>query len=458
MFNRLHNIPSTRKPNYSGDWQAWYKQRLTTAGQAVSHVKSGDHVALCRGREPEALGLALASRRGDLKNVRVTIPQPGRDFGWFDDPSWTESFQLECGYVSDLARPAVRDGFVLYRANLDWAEQSPEYGHNPSYATDVYMVEVSPPDEHGFCSFGASVWDKPMALRSARLVLAEVNKQMIRTYGENFVHVTEIDWFVENEAPTGWTISRTSKLDAPPVAVAVAPHIAKLVHSRDTIQIGAGGITEWLPRVGAFDNHLDLGLHTEITPRGTTKLVAGGVITNKYKSLSPGKCVSTAAGGGRDDVTFINQNPMFELYNMEYVINPLVVAQHENFVAINQALAIDLTGQSTAESIGALQYSAPGGQPVMAMGALMARGGRSILVVPSTTNDGLHSRIIPMMADGAAVTIPRYMADIVVTEFGVARLRWKSLRERAQELIRVAHPKFQKELEQHARARFWPKP
>ncbi|MBI3743158.1 MAG: 4-hydroxybutyrate CoA transferase, partial [Chloroflexi bacterium] len=202
--------------------------------------------------------------------------------------------------------------------------------------------EISPPDDHGMCSFGASVWDKALAIRTAKTVLGEVNPRMIRTFGENYVHVSEIDWFCKNDAPTGWTISRTSKEEAPKMAKAIGEHVAKIVKHRDTVQFGLGSISEWFPRLGLFDNHLDLGLYSEITPRGTTRLVAGGVITNKYKTIHQGKCISTAAGGSKEDVEFIDRNPLFELYNVEYVINPMTVAQNENFVAMNQALAIDL--------------------------------------------------------------------------------------------------------------------
>ncbi len=456
MFTRIRDIPITHRPDFTLDWRKHYQARLVTADRAVAHVKSGDHVAFCRGREPQALGLALAARKGDLKNVKVSVPQPGRDFGWYDDVSWNDSFLVEIGYVSSIARDALKNGVVSYRANTDVSESWTTLGKNPSYGADVYIVEISPPDDKGFCSFGASVWDKPMAVRTAGLVLAEVNPRMIRTFGENYVHVTEIDWFVENPAPTGWEIASAPKSEAPAMVRQVAEHVSKLVNHRDTIQIGAGGVTEWLPRVGAFDNHQDLGLFTEITPRGLTRLVAGGVITNKYKSIHPGKCVSTAAGGTREDVTFVNNNPVFELYSVDYIMNPLTVAANENLVAMNQALAIDLTGQSTCETIGTMQYSGPGGQPSMVMGAMLGRGSRSITVVPSTTNDGKRSRIVPMLPAGTSVSVPRYLADIVVTEYGVAHLRWKTLRERAMALISIAHPDFRAELERDARSRLWP--
>lgn len=456
MLTRLRDIPVVRRPDYTTDWHQHFEQRSVTPEKAIGHVRSGDHVALCRGREPQALGLALAARKDDLSNLKITVPQPGRDFGWYDDVTWSESFEVEIGYVSALARDALNQGFVTYRANSDVTESVPTFGKNPSYGADVYLVEVSPPDDHGFCSFGASVWDKPMAIKTAKTVLAEVNPRMIRTFGENFVHVTEIDWFVENPAPTGWEPALTPKKDAPSVVQPISEYISKLVNHRDTIQIGAGGITEWLPRMTTFDNHLDLGLFTEITPRGLTRLVKEGVITNKYKSLHVGKCVSTASGGAREDVTFINENPVFELYNVDYIMNPLTVAAHENMVCINQSLAIDLTGQSTCETIGSMQFSGPGGQPAMVMGAMLGRGGRSITVLPSVTNDGEHSRIVSMLPQGASVSVPRYLTDIVISEYGVAHLRWKTLRERAQALIAIAHPDFRAELERDARSRLWP--
>ena len=456
MLNRVRDIPITRNPDFTVDPKKLYEQRLVEPEFAVSHIKSGDRVAICRGREPQALGLAMVARRDELKGIRLSCPQPGRDFGWYDDASWTESFEVDVGIGTALSREGINGGWIQYRVNVDMADSSLDLGHNPSYGADVYMVEISPPDDQGYCSFGASVWDKPMAIKTAKVVLAEVNPRMIRTYGENYVHVSEIDYFVENEAPTGWTISRTPKTEVPSLAKRFAELVSGLVHSGDTIQIGLGTISEWLPRAGAFDNLVELGLHTEITPRYTTTLIQGGVITNKHKAINAGYCVSTAAGGGRDDVTFINGNPLFHLYNVEYVVNPMTVAQHENFVAMNQGMAIDLSGQSTAESLGTFHWSGPGGQPAMALGALQARGGRSILMLPSTSNDGKQSRIVSVLPEGTTITIPRYMTDIVMTEYGVVNLRWKTLRERSEALISIAHPDFRKELETAAKNRFWP--
>lgn len=454
MLHRAQGFPITRKADLNADWRKHYESRTVDAQTAIAHVKSGDSVAFCRGREPEALGLALAARKDDLRNVRISLPQPGRDFGWYDDESWKSSFLVTVGLSTGLSREGINQGWIHFRVNADFSWSTPELGYNPSYGADVYLVEISPPDEHGYCSFGASVWDKPTAVRTAKLVLAEVNPSMIRTFGENFVHVTEIDYFVHNQASTGWTISRTPKHEIPALAKRFAELASGLVRSGDTIQMGLGTITEWLPRAGAFDNLTDLGLFTEITPRGTTALVKDGVITNKYKTIHTGKCIAAAAGGGRNDVAFINGNPKFELYTVDYVVNPVTAAQHENFVAMNQGLAVDLAGQATAESLGSMQYSGAGGQPAMALGALMSKGGRSILFLPSTSNDGKKSRVLPELPQGTAVTVPRYMTDIVVTEYGVAHMRWKTLQERANALIAIAHPDFRKELGDYLKRRF----
>lgn len=447
-------LPTVREADFTVDWRSHYDSRTTTAEEAVARVKPGDRVSIARGREPQALGLALAARKDDLHNVFVSVPQPGRDFGWYDE-GWDSSFQVEISHNMAASRDALTAHRIVFRNNSDLAESNPEYGVSSTLGADVLLVEISPPDEQGFCSFGASVWDKRRAIETAHLVLGEVNPKMIRTYGENWCHVTEIDAFVHNEAPTGWGIL-TAPREAPQVARDIAAQVSPLIHDRDTIQLGLGTISEWIPRLGVFDNKSDLGLHSEMTPRGTTELIKGGVFTNKFKTLYPGKCIATAGGGSSQDVKFIHMNPKFELLSMYDVIDVRVIAAHDNMVAINQGMAIDLTGQITAEGMGYYQHSSPGGQPVFAIGAQMARNGRYILVLPSTASGGKISRIVNALPEATPVTLPRQFADIVVTEFGVAKLRWKNQRDRADALIAIAHPDFRGELARAARRRFWP--
>jgi 4-hydroxybutyrate CoA-transferase len=188
-------LPTLHKPDFSIDWRAHYESRTVSAEEAVAHVKSGDRVAIARGREPQALGLALAARKEELRGVKVSVPQPGRDFGWYDE-GWQDSFEIEIGINMATCREALNARRISLRFNSDMADSHPIYGMNSTLGADVLLIEISPPDEQGFCSFGASVWEKRRAIETAKLVLAEVNPRMIRTYGENWCHVTEIDYFV----------------------------------------------------------------------------------------------------------------------------------------------------------------------------------------------------------------------------------------------------------------------
>src|SRR5581483_6328445 len=252
-------LPTIREADFTVDWRAHYESRRTTAEEAVGRVKSGDRVAIARGREPQALGLALAARKDELRDVFVSVPQPGRDFGWYDE-GWDDAFTIEISHNMAASRDALTHHRIVFRNNSDLAESNPEYGVSSTLGADVLLLEISPPDDQGFCSFGASVWDKRRALETAKLVLGEVNPKMIRTYGENWCHVTEIDYFVENAAPTGWGIL-TPRGEAPQYARDIATQVATLIKDRDTIQLGLGTVSEWIPRLGTFDNKADLGLH-----------------------------------------------------------------------------------------------------------------------------------------------------------------------------------------------------
>ncbi|MBI4308525.1 MAG: acetyl-CoA hydrolase/transferase family protein [Chloroflexi bacterium] len=427
-----------------------YKKKLISAEDAAKLVKSGDHVAFTFGREAQAVGLAIAARKEELRNVHVYIPSVGRDYGWYD-PGWEDSFSITMSYI---VLPMARDMVRERRADFALGLTSPMEGPEPP-PIDILLTEVSPPDRHGYCSFGASLWDKKERVRQAKLVIAEVNPRLIRTAGDNFIHISEIDYFVENREEAERKVD-TSGGAPPPVASAVAPHVASLLRDGDTIQIGAGTVTEWLPRVGLLDNLSDLGVHTEMTARGIVKLVREGAINGKRKTLHPGKVIATAVGGARQDMEFIDGNPLFEVYSVHYVNNPAVIAQNDNMVAINGALAVDLTGQIAAESVGPYMYSGPGGQLMFAMGAMLSKGGRYISVLPSTAQNGAISRIVPQLEPGTIVTVPRVCADYVVTEYGVAKLRAKTVRERALALMEVAHPHFREELHKAARRLLWP--
>jgi len=340
--------------------------------------------------------------------------------------------------------------------NLVWALE-PGARQKP----DVILTQLSPPDKHGYCSFGASLWNKKQAIMDAKIVLAEINKNLIRTYGDNFIHVSEIDYFVEH-TPSGKTPGTTDLLGRKTVGPGereqrISQYVASLIRDGDTLEIGVGGTSEWLPQLGTFDDKLDLGWHSENTPPGIVGLIRKGIMTGERKTIHKGKAVATACGGSsKEDMDFINMNPLFELYGSDYVLDPRVIAANDNMVALNSALAIDLTGQIAAESVGPRMVSSTGGQLAFATGASLSKEGRSIVVIRSTTKGNTVSRIVTTLERGTIVTVPRTLADIVVTEFGIARLKGKTQRQRAEELIAISHPDFRKILRQEAHKLFWP--
>ena len=440
------------------DWKEEYKRKLVAPEEAIKVVKSGDRVFF---GQPDALalGLALAGRAGELKGVRIQ-GGGGRDFPWYDS-SWDEiypgAFQMEIPYVLPLVRQVMDDrrgDFAI--SGLLGMPDPLSLGQ-----VDVFMVQISPPDEHGFCSFGASLWHKKEFVKIAKVSLAEVNERVIKTYGDNFVHVSEIDYFVEH-TPTGRVPGATDILGrktAGPgeVEKTVAGYIGSLIKDGDCLEIGVGGTAEWVAQVGGLEEKHDLGWHSENTVKGIATLVQNGVVNGKYKNIHQGRAVATAVGGGTtEEMDFINNNPLFEVYASSYVLDPRVIGTHDNMVAVNSAIGVDLTGQIAAESIGPVMTSGSGGQLAFAIGAYLSKGGRNIIAIPSTARGGTISRISPMLVQGTVVSTPRTLADIVVTEYGIARLKGKTQRERAQELIAIAHPDFRSELKKEAEKLYWP--
>jgi 4-hydroxybutyrate CoA-transferase len=440
------------------DWQEEYKRKLISAAEAADLVKSGDTISFTLGREAHSIGLAIAARAGELKNVKVFQPFPGYDFGWYDS-GWQESFQLTISMPTAVSQQMVDDR----RCDIS---QPDILGENESTQekSDMVITEVSPPDNKGFCSFGAALWNKRKHIKNGRLVLAEVNNNLIRTFGDNYVHVSEIDYFVSHQS--GGTTQGGSSLAGRDVK-AVQPymqdicgHVSNLVKDGDTLQIGVGRVTESLVEMGLLNEKQEIGWYSEATPAGVIRLVREGVINGARKTLYPGKVIATSMGGAlREDMDWASNNPLFWLIDVEFLWDVRNISANDNMVAINQALAVDFSGQVSASSLGFKLYSGAGGQTAFAWGALMSRGGRGITVIPSTarTKDGRTiSRIVPALAEGTVITVPANVVDNVVTEYGVARLRGKSRRKRADELIAIAHPDFRAELRKHADRLFWP--
>jgi len=439
-------------------WQEEYKRKFVSFDEAVKVLKSGDYVVMA---QPEALslGLGLISRADDVTGVRIMggggSDLPIYDLSWYD--AYPDTFQLETSYVLPLVRDLVGQRKSDFTVSGLAAVPDP----NPEKPIDVFMVQVSPPDEHGFCSFGASLWKKKEWVREAKVTLAEVNERMIRTYGDNFIHVSEIDRFVEH-TPTGKLPGATDILGRKSTGPGelektIAQYIGGLVKDGDCLEIGVGGTAEWVAQLGGLETKHDLGWHSENTVRGIGMLVMNGAITGKYKNNHPNRAVATAVGGGtKEEMDFINDNPLFEVYSATYILDPRVIAANDNVVAINSAIAVDLTGQIAAESIGPVMTSGSGGQLSFAIGAYLSKGGRSIVAITSTAKNGAISRIVPTLEPGTIVSTPRTLADIVVTEYGVAKLKGKTQRERALELIGIAHPNFRAELKKEAERLYWP--
>lgn len=440
------------------DWQEEYRRKLVTAADAARAVKSGDMVVCTAGREPLAIGLALTARKEELHGVEVFIPTPTFDFGWFD-PGWGDSFSMQVGYVfpRGVAAEAVRErrsDYLIGGLRLWWELPL-------SRPVDVLLTEVTPPDEHGYCGFGASLYDKRSWVKRARVVLAEVNARLIRTYGDNYVHVSQIDRFVEHppsdKAPGSVDLSGKPLGDLPRHVKPIAEHVSTLIRNGDTLQLGTGGTSEALVRAGLLEGKEDIGWHSEVTPGGIVRLVKEGVVTGRYKTMDRGKAVAAALGGGtQEEMAFVHLNPLFELRDVEYTHNPRVIGSLDNMVAINNALAVDLTGQVAAESLGPQMYSGAGGLLAFAIGATLSQGGRFITCLPATAREGTLSTIVPGLEAGSVVTVPRVLTDVVATEYGIARLQGKTQRERAEALISIAHPDFRAELRREAQKLFWP--
>ncbi len=438
------------------DWREEYHRKLISGEEAARLIKSGDYVSFTLGREAHVIGRAIAARKEDLRNVKILVPFPGFDFGWYDLGD-ENSFELTIYYPTPISQKMLDEK----RCDLEITDILCQ-SEGTQRESDVVITEVSSPNEKGFCSFGASLWNKRQHIKRGKLVIAEVNENLIWTYGDNYIHVSEIDYFVKHESTRtdvgkkGSLAGKTSKGYAS-YSKKIAEHLSTLIHDGSTIQIGVGRTTEPLVELGLLDNRCDLGYHSETTPPGVIPLVRKGIITGKYKTIHAGKVVVTSIGGAsKEDMDWVNGNPLFWLVDVGYLWDIRVISAHDNMLAINNALSVDLTGQIASENIGARMFGSSGGQTAFAIGALLSKGGHSITVLPSTAVNDSVSRIVAALPPGTAITVPRNCADVIVTEYGIASLRGKSLRRRAEELIEIAHPDFRSELAKEAKKLYWP--
>ena len=427
------------------DWRTLYQQKLTTAEEAVKHIKSGDRVVVTHATgEPILLTDAMVANAEQYENVEV-VHMVAMGKAEYCQPAYDRNFHHNSFFLGATSRAAAAEG----RADF-----TPVYfSEIPALLRDhlhpnVALIQVSPPDEHGYCSLGVSVDYTKTAAEEADLVIAQVNQNMPRTLGDSFLHVTRFDCIVESCTPV---------IELPPPKIsqverAIGQNVAQLVRDGDTLQLGIGAIPDAVLLFLKEKN--DLGIHTEMFSDGVVELAEAGNITNQKKTLHRGQSVATFLMGTRRLYDYVDNNPAVAMYPVQYVNDPYVIAQNDNLVSINSCVQIDLMGQVASETIGLKQFSGTGGQVDYVRGAAWSAGGKSIMAMPSTAAKGKASRIVPFLAQGAAVTTSRNDVDYVVTEYGIARLKGKTLKQRARALIAVAHPDFRPMLEEEYQKRF----
>ncbi len=427
-------------------WQSIYKSKVTTADQAVRSIQSGDRVFLTGNTSvPQELLAALVRRSPDIYDVELCQALTIGERAPYTAPEMRRHLRVNAMFIGHQIRQAVNEGRADFTPVL--LSEFPLLFKNHRLPLDVALVHLSPPDEHGFCSYGIEVGLTKSPAESARTIIAEVNQQMPRTLGDSFIHVSRLTHVVPVDYPLV-ELKMTEEGDAE-LATRIASRIADLIPDGATMQLGIGAVPDAV--LGFLLHKRDLGIHTELFSDGVIDLVEAGVITNARKTLHPGKIVAGFIIGTKRLYDFVHDNPIIELHPTEYVNDPFVIAQNFRQISINSAIEIDLTGQVCADSIGTYLYSGVGGQLDFVYGASRSREGVPIIALPSTAKGEEISRIVPTLKPGSGVVTTRNHVHYVVTEFGVASLYGRTIRQRAQELINVAHPKFREELAAAAR-------
>ena len=426
------------------NWKEYYKQHLMSAEDAVNHIQSGNRVVVAHAcGEPSYLLDVMVTNAKAYRDVEI-VHMVAMGKAEYCKPEYAENFRHNAFFVGGTSRDAIAEGRGDFTPSF-FFEVPRQF--SSTMPVDVAMVMVTPPDENGMCSLGVSVDYTLEAVKQAKLVIAQVNPQMPWTGPYSLVSVKDLDCIVEHEAP----IIELKPPKIGDIEKAIGEHCASLVPDGATLQLGIGAIPD---AVLLFLKHKkDLGIHSEMFSDGVVELAEAGVITNAKKTLHPGKFEVAFLMGTRRLYDFVDHNPDVELRPVDYVNNPFVIAQNENMVSINSCVQVDLMGQVASESIGPKQISGVGGQVDFVRGASASKGGVSIMAMPSTVK-GKISKIVPLLDEGAAVTTSRNDVDYIVTEYGVAALKGQTLRQRARNLIEIAHPDFRDELKAEYEKRF----
>lgn len=430
------------------NWQATCQSRITTPDEAIKKIKSGDRVFLTGNASvPLPLLDALVKRAPELKDVEVCHPLTICPADYVA-PEMEGHLRINSMFISANVRKAVNQGRADFTPVM--LSEFPLLFKNGHLPLDVALIHVSPPDENGFCSMGAESGLTISAAEVAKIIIAQVNEQMPRTLGDTAMHIDKMHYIVPSDTPL-FEMPMGDDADQK-IVEKIAAHIAELIPDGATMQLGIGALPNAVLKF-LFEKK-DLGIHSELISDGVIDLVEAGVVNGSRKSLHPNKIVCGFLLGSKRLYDWVNNNPLVELHRTEYVNDPFVVAQNDRMVAINSAIEVDLTGQVCADSIGTKMHSAVGGQLDFIYGASRSRGGVPIIALPSTSrlrSGTVVSKIVPMLTQGAGVVTSRNHVHYVVTEFGVAALYGKTVRQRTKALINIAHPQFREEITEKAK-------
>ncbi len=412
--------------------------KAVTAEEAVKVIKSNDRVYIqAAAAVPQELINALTDRHEELRNVEICHLHIEGETP-YANPDLRESFHVNSLFIGKNVRHTLKAGNGSYTPVF--LSEVPLLFKRNILPVDVALIQVSIPDKHGYCSLGVSVEASLAAIANAKHVIALINHQMPRVHGEGIIHISELDTFVEVNRPIPELILPTPT----EIENKIGDHIAELIEDRSTLQMGIGNIPNAvLSRLG---NHKDLGLHTEMFSDGVIDLILKDVINGNYKGIYPGKALTTFLAGSQRLYDYVDDNPFVELRSCDYVNDVSNIRQNPKMIAINSAIQVDLSGQVCADSIGTRMYSGVGGQMDFIRGASLSEGGKAIIALPSTTNKGI-TRIVPFLNPGAGVVTTRAHVQYIVTEYGVANLYGKTIKQRVKELVNIAHPDHREQIE-----------
>ncbi len=423
--------------------QTLYQQKLTTPAEAIGQVRNGDFIVVPTGvGEPPALLHALSEERRRFRDVKVAQILALRKYAYLD-PETVENVRHVAFFYGGATRPGGQAGWVDFLPN--YFSEIPAMISRGQIPSDVVFTMASPMDEHGYFSLSLGPDYTMAAVAKARAIVLEVNPNVPFAYGNNHVHISQVAALVESSEP----VLEVGLPQIGPVQEAIGKYVADLIDDGSTLQIGYGGIPDAV--VMQLTHKHDLGIHTEMIGDGILTLLESGAVNNRRKNYLPGKMVATFALGSQKLYKFMDRNPMLEMHPVDYTNDPFLAGQNDNLVAINATLQIDLLGQCGSESLGAMPYSGTGGQADFVRAANRSKGGKAFIVLPSTAKNDSISRIVPTLNPGTHVTTSKNDINYVVTEYGVAQLRGKTAKQRAEALIGIAHPDFRGELTETAK-------